>query len=99
MGDLPVIFEKLPYDILNIILSFSEDGIIRRRYHPQFGRIVYRIQWDFDAIFELEALFLVRRIYPLYWYYDAHADEKHIYFFIKDYFKEEICKRGGSWDF
>jgi hypothetical protein len=34
----------------------------------------------------------------MYWYYGAHPDEKHIYFFIKDYFREQISRR-GSWNF
>jgi len=99
MSDLHIIFKKFPYDILNVILSFSEDGLIRKRYHPQFGWIMYRIQWDFNTIFELEALLLVRRLYPSYWYYGADPDDKMIYFFIKEYFKEKICRRGGSWEF
>jgi hypothetical protein len=98
MGDLSAIFKELPYEILNIILSFSEDGLIRTRYHQEFGWMIHYIQWESNFIFELEALLLVRRLFPMYWYYNAHSDEKHIYFFIKDYFKEEISRR-GSWNF
>jgi len=96
MGDLTTLFPQLPCDILNIILSFSEDGFIRA--HIRCGKMSYRIQWRTEPILELEATILVRRIFPQYWYYDADLDEKHIYFFIKEYFKSVIHER-ESWNF
>jgi hypothetical protein len=96
MVGLSEIFPQLPYEILNTILSFSEDGVIRARYSR--GRMVYRIHWDSDSVCDLEALLLVRRIWPMYWYYDADSDERYIYFFMKDYFKAVIKER-GVWDF
>jgi hypothetical protein len=94
MGDLAAILPWFPYDVLNIILSYSEDGLIRARYSR--GRMVYRIHWDSDSVCDLEALLLVRRVFPGYWYYDADSDERYIYFFIKDYFKAAIRERGVS---
>ena len=91
MGDLTVLLPQLPYEILNIILSFSEDGLIRAQI--RCGKMSYHIQWNMGPIFELEATILVRRIFPHYWYYDADPDEKYIYFFIKDYFKSVIRDR------
>lgn len=96
MGDLAAIFPRFPYEILNIILSYSEDGLIRGRYYR--GWMVHRIQWDSEFIHDLEALLLVRRIWPLYWCYEADSDERHIYFFMKGYFKTAIRER-GAWDF
>ena len=91
MGDLILLLPQLPYEILNIILSFSEDGLIRAQI--RCGEISYHIQWNMDPIFELEATILVRRIFPQYWYYDADPDEKYIYYFMKDYFKSVIRDR------
>jgi hypothetical protein len=96
MGDLAAILPWFPYDVLNIILSYSEDGLIRARYSR--GRMVYRIHWDSDSVCDLEALLLMRRIFPEYCYYYCHPDEKHVYCFIKDYFKAEIRER-GMWMF
>ena len=96
MGDLAAIFPRFPYEILNIILSYSEDGLIRGRYYR--GWMVHRIQWDSEFIYDLEALLLMRRVFPGYWYYGANPDEKYVYFFIKDYFKTSIRER-GAWDF
>ena len=92
MGDLAAIFPRFPYEILNIILSYSEDGLIRGSYLR--GWMVYRIQWDSELIYDLEALLLMRRVFPEYCSYSAHPDEKHVYFFIKEYFKAEIRERG-----
>ena len=91
MGDLTILFPQIPYDILNIILSFSEDGLIRSQI--RCGTMCYHIQWKSESIIELEATILVRRIFPHYWYYDADPDEKYIYFFIKEYFKSVIRER------
>jgi len=91
MGDLILLLPQLPYEILNIILSFSEDGLIRSQI--RYGKMCYHIQWKSESIIELEATILVRRIFPNYWYYDADPDEKYIYFFIKEYFKSAIRDR------
>ena len=91
MGDLTILFPQLPYEILNIILSFSEDGLIRAQICG--GKMSYHIQWNMRPILELEATILVRRIFPQYWYYDADPDEKYIYFFIKNYFTTVVRDR------
>jgi len=86
---------RLPYEVINIILSYSEDGLVRSEYHLSSGALIHRIQWDCDILYDLEAMILVRRIFPAYWHHHADPDEKHIYFFIKEYFKKAIQQRGG----
>ena len=96
MVDLSEIFPQLPYEILNTSLSFSEDGIVQSHYHLRYGRMVHRVDWKSELIMDLEAMIIVRRLFPLYWYYTATADEKYIYFYLKDYFKSFLVKQ-GSW--
>lgn len=83
----------LPNDVIGIILSFSEDGMIRSCY--RMGRLVHRIHWKHESRYELEAMILVRRIFPEYWCYDADNDERYIYVFMKAYFKGWLSRRDG----
>jgi hypothetical protein len=51
MGDLILLLPQLPYEILNIILSFSEDGLIRAqiRCATILVRRIFPNYWYYDA--------------------------------------------------
>lgn len=96
MSALALIFPQFPYEVLNIILSFSEDSMITTSYHLTTGCSIHTIQWKSDPIYELESMIFVRRIFPSYWYADAIPDDKFIYFYMKSYFKQFI-QQEGAW--
>jgi len=89
------LFPQLPYEILNIILSFTDnDTLVGFYFHIPTGRIVPIIRWESELIYELSSMIFVRRIFPYYWYHDADIHEKYIYFFMKDYFRHLIKEEG-----
>jgi hypothetical protein len=94
MTSLATVMRRLPYEIINIILSYSEDGLVHSTYHLGSGKLIHRIQWKSEYLYELESTVLIRRIFPMYWYYGADLDEKYIYFFMKEYFKQKIQLQG-----
>jgi hypothetical protein len=92
MSELAQILPQFPYDILNIILTFAENGMITHSYRN--GHLIHFIQWKSEPIYELEATILIRRLWPLYWCYHADPDDKFIYFYMKSYFKQVIQEEG-----
>ena len=95
MDIIHVIFPHFPHEILNLILVFVEEDMIRHRYQIGSGRLLHEIHWTSDPIYDLESTILVRRLFPIYWCYDSHPDDKYIYFYMKEYFKQFIQEEGG----
>lgn len=96
MDDVGMVLPRLPYEVLNVVLGFMEEGLIRHQYHIGSGRVLHAVHWTAGPRYDLESTVLVRRFFPANWYYNRHPDDKFIYFYMKDYFRQ-LIQEEGAW--
>ena len=90
MNSLHQMLPRIPYEIINHIISFCEDDLVCHYYHLTRGTFIHRINWKSDCIVEIKSTLLMHRFFPYYVILCEDSDYRFIYHFLKEYFMENL---------
>lgn len=90
MNSLHQLLPRVPYEIINHILSFCEDDLVCHHYHLNSGTFTQRINWKSNRIVEIKSTLLMHRYFPYYLIHCEDLDYRFIYHFLKDYFMNHL---------
>jgi hypothetical protein len=90
MDSLHRIKPRIPYEIINHILSFCEDDLVCHHYHLNSGTFTQRINWNSERIAEIKLTLRIHRFFPYYLLSSEDPDHRFIYQYLKDYFREHV---------
>jgi hypothetical protein len=69
----------IPYELRNLILSYTCDEPVCPYYDIVTGREMYRINWEAEHMIHLRAVLMTRFIYPGYLFYPDGRVQTSIY--------------------
>ena len=90
MNSLHQMLPRIPYEIINHIISFCEDDLVCHHYHLTRGTFIHHINWKSECIVEIKSTLLMHRFFPYYVILCEDSDYRFIYHFLKEYFMENL---------
>ena len=88
---------KLPIEIINEILTYSNDLItIQYDTFTNANKEKYIINWNSDTLWNIQSILLMKMIYPLFAEPITHKNNRELYKYGKEHYKQQM-KNGTNY--